>query len=170
MAVLLSLAGTSALAQASLDQVQSCLALEGEKLKLSCIDALAGAGAAEAGSAEQAQTESQPVIDLTAQVEVVNLSAARDSDPAAANAVGTMRRGVQIEDAEQSVLVTGMNTNIPGAIRFICADGRVFKQTDAGQVAEFLSPPFNARIEDGQFGATFMVFDNGRRLRVALQN
>lgn len=61
--------------------------------------------------------------------------------------------------------IVEMRTRIPGAARFITDDGRVFVQTSGGSnYRNYPDVPFDATLEDGALGSTFLRL--GPRLRV----
>ena len=61
--------------------------------------------------------------------------------------------------------IVAMNTRIPGAARFVADDGRVFVQTSGGSnYRNFPDVPFDATLEPGALGSTFLRL--GPRLRV----
>ena len=75
-------------------------------------------------------------------------------------------RTARLESAEAPTLtIVEMNTRIPGAARFITDDGRVFLQTSGGSnYRNYPDVPFDATLEDGALGSTFLRL--GPRLRV----
>jgi hypothetical protein len=164
---------TVSLAQSNtvpLERLQACLDIEDEDQQLACVDEIVGQGSAEPATDSSDASQAEEVVDLTGRAEVVNLSDARNPDRAAARAAGTMRRGTNVAEGNESILVVRIDTMIPGEMKFICDDERIYKQTGPARAAEFPDPPFAARIIDGMAGGSFLALENGRRVRVALMN
>ena len=100
--------------------------------------------------------------DETAEAQAASVAAAAPVEtPPAGEA-----RAARSEPAEAPTLrIVEMRTRIPGAARFVADDGRVFVQTSGGSnYRNFPDVPFDATLEPGALGSTFLRL--GPRLRV----
>lgn len=85
-----------------------------------------------------------------------------------AAAAQTRTAAVAAEAAASEFTVVEFSTRIPGSARFTTDDGRVFVQTSGGSnYRTFPDVPFEATLEDGALGSTFLRL--GPRLRVRVR-
>ena len=168
----------------TLADFRACGALERDSARLACFDGVLAADRESTESEEIAdsgpvdapvptQTEPQaPPTTLPAATQVASETPdetveTRAASVAAARPLETPpAREARSEPAEvPTLMIVEMNTRMPGAARFITDDGRVYLQTSGGSnYRTYPDVPFEATLEDGALGSTFLRL--GPRLRV----
>jgi hypothetical protein len=142
--------------------VRECQQIDAMSSRLACYDrALPPTG------------ESAPAASAAASQAGGAVAAARvvETDTRAARA-GRAESPAAIEDGGISAIaVVDVRTRRPGETIFYVDDGRVFMQNGGSSRLRLPEPPFNAELEPGAFGSTFLRLpDDGPRVRVSLRD
>lgn len=159
-----------------LSAVLACADVEREILRLECYDEavaairstapLSSARAADAApAADTALPSSTSTAENSAAPSAPVVAAERTlpgpalSDTAQQNDGESDARG----DQPRQVTIVEVRTNIPSRAVFITSDGAVFVQTSGQARVFFPEVPFQASIDTGAFGGTFLTADGSRR-------
>jgi len=140
-------------------------------------------------SAEAAQTDNVPAQPADA-VPLVNTPepvaanpaepvAAMPAEPAAviaepvappvAESRSARAEPVRETDLPNMVQIVDVVTPNPTTTTFHAADGRVFLRERASRIYRWPETPFDVEIQTSRFGAVFLKFEDGLRIRVAIR-
>lgn len=135
-------------------ELQACRAIEDDRVRLSCLDRVLAEERASPGSAGRPAPEDENTAESDPNAE------ARSPNPPLEAETPPNER------VTNTVTIVAVHAGLPGAARFVTADGRVFTQRSGSARPPFPSVPFQGTVERRALGGRFLTLEDGRRFRV----
>ena len=163
-----------------LADLEACAALERNNARLACYDGVLGRSASTSEPAattavdpalpqDTAPAGPAPAAVAGAALAVPSAAAAAPEATASATPAPAPPPPPAADKAERTIVVTELRLRSATSAVFVTANGQVWEQTDNGR-GRFPEVPFEAVLEDGSLGSTFLVSPaGGPRIRVRLR-
>jgi hypothetical protein len=142
-----------------LADLEACVAIERSNARLACYDGVLGRPASPQAAAATPNASSSPVAEATAAAAPAPSAAAAAPEATASEAA-----------SRRTIVVKELRLRTPSSAVFITDSGQVWEQTGSGR-GRYPEVPFEATIEEGSLGSTFLVSPaGGPRIRVVLRD
>lgn len=141
--------------------LRACASVGVERARLACFD---GVFAAEPKQGEAPRD--RRAVDRSAP-DAASVSPAATVAPATATAAPAPAAAAAAGAGARKVTIVEVHTLVRGKWVFVAADGREFVQTSTSSRVRLPDVPFDATLESGAFGSTFLAPEDGPRVRVS---